>query len=129
MKRPILLSVVSISVLTVACATSAPSGPPPDPARFTETEVAIRVAENAEASQRAPELLERSRKAFANARQAATAGNGPVAKAQLDEAKAFAAAAEARARTEKARAEAARLKEEADQLEAKILVLKAQSNQ
>jgi hypothetical protein len=126
MKRPILLLLVFLTVLAAGCASSA-SGPPLDPARVAETEVAIRGAENAGAAERASDLLARAQKALANARQASTQGNYAEARAQLEEAKAFAGAAEARARAEKARAEAARLKQQADELEAKTKQLREQA--
>jgi hypothetical protein len=126
MKRPILLLLVPLTVLTAGCASSA-SGPPLDQARVTETEVAIRGAENAGAVELAPDLLARARLALANARQASAQGNGAEARAQIDEARAFAAAAEAHARAEKTRADAARLKQQADELEAKTRQLRDQA--
>ena len=126
MARPILLLLIPLTVLAAGCASSA-SGPPLEPGRVTETEVAIRGAENAGAAERAPDLLARAQKALANARQASNLGNGAEAHAQLEEANAFASAAEARARAESSHAEAARLKQEADQLEAKIKQLREQT--
>jgi hypothetical protein len=93
----------------------------------TETEVAIRAAENAGAPDLAPDLLARAQKALANARQASNVGNGAEARAQIEEANAFAHAAEARARAESSHAEAARLKQQADDLEAKIKQLREQT--
>lgn len=126
MKRPILLLLVPLTVLAAGCASSA-KGPPLDPARVTEAEAAVRGAENAGAGELAPDMLVRAQKALATARQALNQGNGAEARAQLDEATAFAAAAEARARAEKARAEAARLKQQADELEAKTRQLREQA--
>ena len=128
MRRPIPVIFILLTSLAAGCSSTA-SGPPPEPGKVTETEVAIRAAENAGASEGAPDLLDRARKSLANARQAATAGNGAEARAQLEEAKAFAAAAEARARAEKARAAAARLKDEADQLEARVKQLQMEAHQ
>ena len=126
MKRPILWLALPILGLAIGCASTT-SGPPLDPARVTETEVAIRAAENAGAGQYAADLLGRAHQALAAARRASSEGNNAEATVRIDEARAFAGAAEARARAEKARAEAARARHEADELEARTRQLKEEA--
>jgi hypothetical protein len=116
MKKRRLVALPIAILLTMACASS---GPPVPPAQVTETEAAIRSAENAGASVGASELLDRSRRALAAARQASTQGNNEEAARQIAEAKAFAAAAEARARAESMKRRAAEARQQADELESK----------
>ncbi len=118
MKRSMFWVALPILGLAAACASTT-AGPPLDPGRVTETEVAIRAAENAGAGQRAVDLLSRAQAALAAARRASAEGNNAEANARIDEAKAFAAAAEAKARSEQARAEAVRERQQANELEAR----------
>ena len=126
MRRPVLRLVLPILILACGCASTA-SGPPVDPSRVTETEVAIRSAQNAGAAESASDLLNRAQQALVAARRASSEGNNAEAAARLDEARAFAAAAEAKARTEKARSEAARARQQADDLEARTRQLREQA--
>lgn len=126
MKNRIWVSLLASAFVAAGCASS-PSAPAVDPARMTETEVAIRSAENAGAAQGAPEFFDRAQKALVSARQAATRGDNVAARAHLDEANAFAAAAQARARAEKSRTEAARAKQQADELDARVRELQQEA--
>ena len=126
MKRSILRLALPILGLAIGCASTT-GGPPLEPARVTETEVAIRAAENAGAAERAADLLGRAQEALVAARRASSEGNNAEASVRIDEARAFAAAAEARARAEKARAEAAHARQQADELETRIRQLKEEA--
>ncbi|HKF44002.1 MAG TPA: DUF4398 domain-containing protein [Thermoanaerobaculia bacterium] len=115
MRTTLALFLVS-GLLAAGCASS---GPPISPAQLTETEAAIRSAENAGAATAAPDLLDRSHKALDAARAASTHGNHDEMRRQLEEARAYALAAEARSNAEKLRRQAAELKNQADELESK----------
>ena len=115
MKKTIALLCL-VAPLFAGCASS---GPPVASAQMTETELQIRSAENAGAAASAAELLERSRKALADARAATTRGENDSARRLLEEAKAYAAAAEARSNAERLKKQAAELRAQADELESK----------
>ena len=115
MNRPLVVLLPAL-LLAAGCASTAP---PVRPAQVTETEAAIRSAENAGASTGAPELLDRSRKALAAARQASSRGDNEEAARQITEAKAFAAAAEARTKAERVKRQADEARRQADELESK----------
>ena len=104
---------------TVFLAGCASSGSRVTPARITETEAAIRAAENAGAATSAADLLGRSKTALAAARQAASRGDNDEAERLIAEARAFAAAAEARAWAEAVKSQAAEMRRQADELESK----------
>jgi hypothetical protein len=120
MKKTIVLLCVLVPLVS-GCASS---GPPVATAQMTETEVAIRSAENAGASEGAPDLLDRAQKALAAARGASTRGDYDESRRLLEEAKAYAAAAEARSNAEKLKRQASDLRQQADELESKAKQLK-----
>lgn len=108
-----LTLLVLLTMGTLAGCASTGGGPPVAVAEVTEVEAALRSAEDAGAAERAPELFEEARIAFAAARQ----GSGEEARQRLLEARDYAAAAEAMARAERLTGEAARLRQEANDLE------------
>ena len=122
MKKPLAL-VPLLTALAAGCATG---GPAPSPSQLTETEAAIRSAENAGAAQLASDLLDRARKSLASARAAAGRGENDQARQQVEEARAFAAAAEMRARAEAVKRQAGDLRRQADELEARARQIQAQ---
>src|SRR5687767_9647336 len=105
----------------------APSGPPPPPAIVAQTEAALRRAEAAGASQRAPDLLSKARRAWDEARMASSRGEGETARRRYVEAEEYAQAAEAKANAERWKSDAAVLRQQADELEAKTRQLREQS--
>ena len=115
MRRTLVLFLV-FGLLAAGCASS---GPPVPPAQLTETEAAIRSAENAGAATAASELLDHANKALAAARAAASRGDNDEVRRQLEEAHAYALAAEARSNAERLRRQAAELRSQADELESK----------
>ncbi|HEV8611821.1 MAG TPA: hypothetical protein VGS98_17325 [Thermoanaerobaculia bacterium] len=114
MKKGLVLAVVA--ALSAACASS---GPPASPALSAETEAAVRRAEAAGASERAPDLMAKARRAWDEGRLASGRGEGTTAIRRLEEAREYARAAEAQANAERVRSEAAMLKQQADELEAR----------
>ena len=120
MKKTIALLCVLVPLVS-GCASS---GTPVASAQMTETEVAIRSAENAGAAEGAPDLLDRAQKALASARAASTRGDYDESRRLLDEAKAYAGAAEARSSSERLKRQAADLRQQADELESKAKQLK-----
>jgi len=102
--------VLLIMGMLAGCASA---GPPTPVAEVKEAESALRSAEEAGAAERAPELFQEARLAFAAARRT----SGEEARQRLLEARDFAAAAEAKAKAESLTGEAARLRREADDLE------------
>jgi len=120
MKKTIAL-LFALVPLVFGCASS---GPPVATAQMTETEMAIRSAQNAGAAEGAPDFLDRAQKALAAARQASTRGDYDESRRLLDEAKAYAAAAEARSNAEKLKRQASDLRQQADELESKAKQLK-----
>jgi predicted lipid-binding transport protein (Tim44 family) len=120
MKKTIALLCVLVPLVS-GCASS---GPPVATAQMTETELAIRSAENAGAAEGAPDFLDRAQKAFAAARAASARGDYEESRRLLEEAKAYAGAAEARSSAEKLKRQAADLRQQADELESKAKQLK-----
>jgi hypothetical protein len=115
MKRA-LAGTLSMTLLAAGCASTSPAVPA---AQMTETEAAIRSAENTGAAEGASDLLLRSKAAMAAARQAASKGQNEEAQRQIAEARAFAAAAQARARAETVKSQATEIARQADELESK----------
>ena len=118
MKKGLLkgLLLILVASLAVACASS---GPPASPALLAEVEAAVRRAEAAGASERAPDLMAKARRAWDEGRLASGRGEGTLAIRRLEEAREYARAAEAQANAERIRTEAATLKQQADELEAR----------
>lgn len=114
--KGLLAGTLSAAFLSISCASA---GPALAPAEVSETEAAIRSAENAGAAATASDLLGRSKSALASARQAALKGNSDEAQQQIAEANAFAAAAEARARAQAVLSQAGDMRRRADELESK----------
>jgi rare lipoprotein A len=110
MKR-LKLPMLILTGMLAGCASA--GGPPVAVAEVTEAEAALRRAEEAGAEERAPDLFEEARIAFAAARRA----SGDEARRRLIEAREYATAAEAQARAERLQREVARLRREADDLE------------
>lgn len=114
--RPTLVLFLVLVLPVLGCASS---GPPIPPGQVTETEAAIRSAENAGAAAAAPELLGMAHRSYDAGRAAVTRGDPDAARRDLEEARAYAAAAEARANAERLKRQAAELKGQADELESK----------
>jgi len=112
------------AAFAVNCASS---GPPVAPAMVAETEAALRRAETAGATERAPDLLAKARRAWDEARLASSRGDGETARRRFVEAQEYAEAAEAKANAERMKSEAAMLRQQADELEAKTRQLREQS--
>lgn len=122
MRKPALLLLSAL--FAVNCASS---GPPVAPAMIAQTEAALRRAEAAGAGERAPDLLTKARRAWDEARLAASRGDGEIARRRYVEAEEYAQAAEAKANAVRMQNEAAHLRQQADELEAKTRQLREQS--
>ena len=114
MKRTVLWLLATS--LIVGCAST---GPPPSPALVAETEAAVRRAETAGVPERANDLLSKARRAWDEARLAASRGDGSLARLRYEEAREYAEAAEAKAIAERTKSDADAARRAADELEAK----------
>lgn len=121
--RPFVFAAIAISSIAMGCASSVS---PVTPAQLADAEATIRSAESVGAFDRAPDLLQKARKALGAAQQASGRGDHMVARRHLRETTTYAEAARAMAETEVKKTEAATVREEADEIEAKAEQLQKQ---
>lgn len=114
---------VAISSIAVGCASSVS---PVTPAQLADAEATIRSAESVGAFERAPDLLQKARKALSAAQQASGRGQHALARQHLHETTTYAEAARNMAQTEVKKREAAMVRGEADEIEAKVEELQKQ---
>ena len=98
----------------------ASSGPKVADTEVSDTELAIRAAENATATQHAKDLLDRARIALSAAQSDRARGDNDHARAHLEEARAAAEAAESKARSVQVVEQAAALQKQLDELDKRI---------
>jgi hypothetical protein len=105
----------------------ASSGPKVADTEVSDTELAIRAAENATATQHAKDLLDRARIALSAAQSDRARGDNDHARAHLEEARAAAEAAESKARSVQVVEQAAALQKQLDDLDKRIREFNAQA--
>ena len=119
---------LAVLVVCVPLATGcASSGPKVADTEVADTELAIRAAENATATQHAKDLLERARTALSAAQNDRARGDNNHARAHLEEARAAAEAAESKARSVQVAEQAAALQLQLDDLDRRIREFNAQA--
>ena len=114
---------IVLSFIAVGCASSVS---PVTPAQLADAEATIRSAESVGAFERAPDLLQKARKALSAAQQASGQGHHAIARQHLDETTTYAEAARNMAQTAVKKREAELVREEADEIEAKAEELEKQ---
>lgn len=119
-----LAALVVCVPLATACASS---GPRVADTEVSDTELAIRAAENATATQHARDLLDRARIALSAAQSDRAHGDNNHARARLEEARAAAEAAESKARSVQVAEQAAALQIQLDDLDRRIREFNAQA--
>jgi Domain of unknown function (DUF4398) len=132
-RNPARLAVTTAAALAalVVCipfATGcASSGPKIADTEVSDTELAIRAAENATATQHAKDLLDRAHVALSTAQNDRARGDNYHARAHLEEARAAAEAAESQARSVQVAEQAAVLQRQLDDLDKRIREFNAQA--
>ena len=115
--------ILALSAIALGCASK---GSPVTPAQLADTEATIRSAEAAGAFERVSDLLQKVWQAFGAAQQASGRGDHERARKHLLETTTYAEAAQARAETEGKKSEASMVRQQADELEAKVKLLREQ---
>ena len=116
MKNVTLAATLAATLIT-GCASGGPRIPDGD---ISRSELAIRSAENATATQHARGMLDRARTALSAAQNERAKGQNDAARAHLEESRAAAAAAESQARAAAIEEQSAAARKRTDDLEKRI---------